>query len=408
MAELRMPKLGADMTEGRLVEWCKRPGDAVRRGDIIAVVETDKANVEIESFDDGVFGEALVAPSDRWLPVGTPLATIVAGTDDARRETSAPIPTVVPARAAATPPTSASPAGVSLPAAAAPTPSTEHLPSLATRIPSSPYARRLARDRGIAIATLHGSGPGGRVIARDVERFSPAEPVPSAASSTVLDRRARMREAIGAAMARSKREIPHYYLGTTIDLGRAMAWLSAANAARPVTERLLAGALLLKATALALRQVPELNGFHIDGAARPSKAIHIGTAIALRGGGLVAPALLDADQLPLGELMRRLQDLVQRTRAGALRGRELTDATITVTSLGDRGAESVFGVIHPPQLALVGFGRIGERPWVVDGQVVARPLVHASLAADHRATDGHTGALFLEALSAHLQEPERL
>jgi pyruvate dehydrogenase E2 component (dihydrolipoamide acetyltransferase) len=217
-----------------------------------------------------------------------------------------------------------------------------------------------------------------------------------------------MREAIAAAMARSKREIPHYYLGTTIDLGPATAWLAATNAQRPVTERLLPGALLIKATALALREVPELNGFWLNGRAERRESIHVGVAISLRGGGLVAPALLDADRRPLDELMRGLRDLVQRARAGSLRGAEMTEPTVTVTNLGERGVETVYGVIYPPQLALVGFGAAVERAWVVDGRVLARPLVNATLSADHRASDGHRGALLLEAIARLLQRPEKL
>jgi pyruvate dehydrogenase E2 component (dihydrolipoamide acetyltransferase) len=217
-----------------------------------------------------------------------------------------------------------------------------------------------------------------------------------------------MREAIAAAMSRAKREIPHYYLSTTIDFSPAAAWLEARNRGRPVTERLLYGVLLLKAVALGLRQVPELNGFWIDGRAVRSEAVHVGVAVSLRGGGLVAPALRDADRQSIDDLMRNFQDLVTRARAGSLRSSEMTDPTITVTSLGERGVEAVYGIIYPPQLALVGFGAIAERPWVVDGQVVARRLITATLSGDHRATDGHRGGLFLDAVGELLQEPEKL
>lgn len=217
-----------------------------------------------------------------------------------------------------------------------------------------------------------------------------------------------MRAAIAAAMARSKREIPHYYLSTDIDMGTALAWLAARNASRPVTERLLPVALLVKAVAGALRKVPELNGHWIDGAFRPGSGVHIGCAIALRGGGLVAPAIHDAAALDLGALMRALADLTARARAGTLRSSELADPTITVTSLGDQGADTAFGVIHPPQVAIVGFGRIRERPWAHAGVVAVRPVVTATLAADHRATDGHRGGLFLSAIERLLQSPDTL
>ena len=182
-----------------------------------------------------------------------------------------------------------------------------------------------------------------------------------------------MRAAIAAAMARSKREIPHYYLSTTIDMSAALAWLRAENEKRPMTERLLPVVLLIKAVATALRDVPELNGYWTDGAFQKSAGVHVGCAISLRGGGLVAPALHDADRKDLSTLMRELRDLAARARAGSLRSSELADSTITVTNLGDQGVDATFGIIYPPQVALVGFGRIAERPWVASGKIEARP-----------------------------------
>jgi pyruvate dehydrogenase E2 component (dihydrolipoamide acetyltransferase) len=221
------------------------------------------------------------------------------------------------------------------------------------------------------------------------------------------DRQEAMRHVIGTLMARSKREIPHYYLATSIDLGAPLGWLADTNASRPITERLLPAALLLKATALAVRDVPVMNGFWDDGFS-PSPAVHLGVAISLRGGGLVAPAIHDADQLALARLMGALRDLVQRTRAGTLRSSEMSDPTITVTNLGDQGVEEVFGVIYPPQVALVGFGKILQRPWAADSMVGVRPTVRATLAADHRVSDGHDGARFLAAIDRLLQHPEAL
>ena len=217
-----------------------------------------------------------------------------------------------------------------------------------------------------------------------------------------------MRQTIAAAMARSKREIPHFYLSTTIDMTRAMAWLNEENLKRPVPNRLLYGILLIKAVALALREVPELNTVWKDGRAVHSDAIHVGVAISLRQGGLIAPALHDADRKHLSELMGRFRDLVKRARGGSLRSSELSDPTITVTSLGEQGVESVFGVIYPPQVALVGFGKVVERPWVSDGKILPTPVITASLSADHRVSDGHRGGLFLAALDRLLREPSRL
>jgi pyruvate dehydrogenase E2 component (dihydrolipoamide acetyltransferase) len=217
-----------------------------------------------------------------------------------------------------------------------------------------------------------------------------------------------MRTVIARAMAASKREIPHYYLAADLDFSRARAFLDARNAARPVTERVLPAAVLLKATALAVRDVPELNGYWVDDAPQPSDAVHVGVAVSLREGGLVAPAIHDTDSKTLDELMAALRELVNRARSGRLRASELSDPTVTVTNLGERGAQLVHGVIYPPQVALVGFGAITDRPWAVDGLIGVRPIVTATLAADHRASDGARGARLLELIDRSLQEPEEI
>ena len=384
-----MPILGADMTAGTLIAWRKQPGDRVARGDIIAEVETEKGLIDVEVFVNGVLDRIVVEPG-ATVPTGTVLALI--------REDGA----AVAPRPAAEPPPATVPAAP-LPRAVAAAPG--------ARVRVSPLARKLAAQLGIDPTALRGSGAGGAVTREDVERAAAAPGVSAAAP--VPPARPRpdvmpMRHAIAAAMARSKREIPHYYLAHTIDLHRALAWLSEENARRPVEDRLLYGVLLVKAVALALREVSELNGRWRGDQVEPSAAIHVGVAISLRGGGLVAPALHDTDRQPLGDLMRTLRDVTQRARSGGLRSSELSDPTITVTSLGERGVETVFGIVYPPQVAIVGFGRIAERPWVVDGAVVPRPLVTATLAADHRVTDGHRGGLFLAALERLLQAPERL
>jgi pyruvate dehydrogenase E2 component (dihydrolipoyllysine-residue acetyltransferase) len=303
-------------------------------------------------------------------------------------------------------------------------------PSADEHVRSSPAARQRARELGIDLSSLHGTGPHGAIVLRDVAATAPAapptfarpapsqpspEPTPSPPSPAaprpaprVVPTASPVRDAIAAAMSRSKREIPHYYLSHTISMKRALAWLAEVNAARPIQDRILPGALLLRAVAVALWSFPELNGFWIDGAFRASEEVHLGTAIALRTGGLIAPALLDADDKSLEQLMHELQDLVARARAGRLRSSEMTSATITVTSLGDRGCETVFPVINPPQVAMVGFGAIVERPWVEAGAVVPHPTVAATLAGDHRVSDGHRGGLFLAELDHVLQEPSKL
>jgi pyruvate dehydrogenase E2 component (dihydrolipoamide acetyltransferase) len=217
-----------------------------------------------------------------------------------------------------------------------------------------------------------------------------------------------MRRAIAAAMARSNREIPHYYLATRVNMQPALRLLERINLQRPIKDRLLPATLMLKAVALALTEVPELNGYWVDDALQPKEGIHLGVAISLRQGGLVIPAIHDVDQLSLDEVMEAMHDVITRARAGRLKSSELTDGTITVTNLGDLGVETVYGVIYPPQVALVGFGKILDQAWVEDEMLGIRPVVNVTLAADHRATDGHRGGQFLAAVGKHLAEPEGL
>jgi pyruvate dehydrogenase E2 component (dihydrolipoamide acetyltransferase) len=252
----------------------------------------------------------------------------------------------------------------------------------------------------VDLATVTGTGPEGAVTRQDVEH--------AASATAPADRLAPMRKAIAAAMSLSKREIPHYYLAASVDMTPAIAWLTADNATRAVTDRVLPVVLLIKAVGLALTEVPELNGHWIDGAFRPGGGIHVGIAISLRGGGLVAPAIHDVDRRPLPAIMTDLGDLVRRARAGGLKSSELADPTITLTNLGDLGVELALGIIHPPQVALVSTGRIVERPWVVDGAVGVRSVVTLGLSVDHRVVDGHRAGLFLSAVGRRLQKPAAL
>ncbi len=375
-----MPSLGADMVAGTLTEWYRHPGDPVRRGDIIAAVDTDKGSIDVEVFEDGVV-EQLVVPEGQKVPVGTLLAII--------RAPGEAIPPPAPARTpevAPTPPERA-PGASGAPAA----------PAAESRLRASPLARRRATELGIDLGSIHGTGEGGVIRVEDVE-----------AAAAGGDRPARMRRAIAAAMSRSKREIPHFYLTRTMDAGTAMAWLAQWNATREPADRLLTAVLLLKATALALLEFPELNARWEEERLVPADGIHLGVVTALRGGGLVIPALHHANRKRLPDLMLELRDVIQRARTGTLRSSDLSEGTVTVTSLGERGADVVLGVIYPPQTALIGFGTVVERPWVVAGGVGPRPVVTASLAADHRASDGHRGSAFLAAIDRLLQMPEGL
>jgi len=392
MAEFVMPQLGADMTSGKLLRWRKNVGDRIQRGEIIADVETDKADIEVEVFATGIIERLLVRPEER-VPIGTVMAII-------QEEGKLPGVEALPI-----------PAMTEVPAAPKiPTPAVLAPPSSAEvggpRVHISPVARKLAADLGIDPVSVSGTGPGGRITMADIEQAARARK--AAPAEAMPDRAARMRQIIAAAMARSKREIPHYYLSTTIDMSRALAWLRQENLKRSVEQRIVYGVLLLKAVALALCEIPELNSIWSNGKVMQCTDVNVGVAISLRGGGLVAPALHNTDRLTIDDLMKSFSDLIQRARAGSLRSSELSDPTITVTSLGEQGVEAVFGIIYPPQVALVGFGKVTERPWSSDGQVSSRPVITATLSADHRVSDGHRGGLFLSAVDLKLQEPEKL
>lgn len=419
-----MPSLGADMEAATLIEWRVKPGDSVQRGDIVAEVQTQKGLIEIEVWESGVIDQLLVQPGVK-VPVGSVLATVrSAPAASSARAASAE---VTPGAAKPDPLMASIGSGSPVPPTAdSDTHSVSEPAAPGTRPAASPSARRLARELDVDLACVHGSGPHGAITREDVtrvaaerpkspaaspERRAPALPAASTrqpAPTPPADAASAMRSAIGAAMARSKREIPHYYLTLDLDVSRALEWLEAENQRRSVSERLLLAALLLKATALAAREFGEMNGYYVCGAFQRSESIHLGVAIALRQGGLIAPALHDVDRTSLTDLMTRLADLVKRTRGGGLRGSELSDSTLTVTNLGDQGADSVFGIIYPPQVALVGFGKMTYRPWADHGMLGIRPIVTATLAADHRVSDGHTGARFLSAIARKLEEPDKL
>ena len=394
-----MPSLGADMTEGTLLEWHMHPGDVVHRGDIVAVVDTEKSAIDVEVFEDGRV-ERLLVDEGMKVPVGTPLAVIEPVSEAAKAPARRPTPIAAPTPAPAPAPTPA-------PAAKA-THARTSKAAMGRRVSASPLARRRAAELGIDLEVVRDTGSPGVVTVADVERAAGAERVAGEQAPAEADRAASMRSAIGALMARSKREIPHYYLESVIDLHAALERLAELNAKRPVADRILPAAVLMKSAALAAREIPGMNGFFRDGAFEQQERVHLGVAVSLRGGGLIAPALHDADSLPLADLMTRMKDLVTRARSGRLRASEMSDSTITVTNLGEQGAELVHGVIYPPQVALIGFGRIVERPWAAGGMLGVRPTVTVTLAADHRVSDGHRGGLLLASIEDHLQRPEDL
>lgn len=446
MIEFHFPSLGADMDEGMLVKWLVQPGDIVHRGDIVAEVETDKGLVEVESWEEGKVTQLLVQPGRDRIPVGTTLALFAPL--EAAAVPIAPEPvSEIPTAPQLTPIPGVAVEPAMVPERAEPhlTPPIRHLAhqlgvDLASIAPSgngevtrqdvlraaearsrprvSPRARKMAEELGVDLATVSPTRPDGMVTATEVEAAAggprqeqpdaEASPRPPREMEEIPDRVEAMRTAIARSMSRSKREIPHYYLGTHIDLEATMDWIEEENASRSLDRRLLPAALLLRATALALKEAPGLNGHWIDDEYHPSQAVHLGVAVSLREGGLVAPAIHNADQMSVDQIMEALRDLVSRARTWRIRSSEMSDPTVTVTNLGDRGVETAFPVIIPPQVAIIGFGKVADKPVAVDGMVGVHPVVHATLAGDHRVTDGHTGAALLATLDRLLQEPEKL
>jgi pyruvate dehydrogenase E2 component (dihydrolipoamide acetyltransferase) len=391
--EYAMPSLGADMDEGRVIEWRVARGDTVHRGDLVAVVETEKSDIDIEIWHDGIIDEFLVDVG-QLVDVGTPIARL--RTIDSEQP-PAPSPASAPAPAPRVP-TFAPPST----AAVAPP-----IAATGTRVPASPLARRLAADRGLDLAGLHGTGPGGAVIEADVVAAS-STPAPSSRVDTTKRSTDTMRTLIAERMTTANREIPHYHLARDLDLEPLDSWLAEHNSDRPIGERILPAACFIRAVALAAASHPELNGWWIDGRFEPADSVNVAMAISLRRGGLVTPHIERADERSLDEVMAALTERVAAARTGNLRSSWMTGASITITHLGDTGADLVHGVISPPQVALVGFGRSLARPWVIDDTIVVRPIATATLAADHRATDGAIGSRFLATLAALTDHPEDL
>ncbi|MBD3791332.1 MAG: 2-oxo acid dehydrogenase subunit E2 [Campylobacterales bacterium] len=385
MSTFVMPSLGADMQSAVLMEWKVKEGDRVKKGDVIAEVETSKGVIEIEVFEEGIV-EKILVPEETEAAVGTPLA-IIRGLDEssaAEEEQSAPDmaaetkeaePSPVPIQQVSDEPVE---------------------PDEPQRVKSSPLARKKAKEAGIELSALAEGDKPVHLAQVESQKGSVTPPMGG------------MREAIAKAMSRSNAEIPHYYLSTSINMTSALRWLEEQNRNRTIEDRILPAALLIRAVVHVLREVPQLNGFWMDDQLQLSEAINPGIAIALRKEGLITPALLNAEHMDLDATMRSFTDLITRTRSGKLRSSEITQQTITITNLGDLGVERVYGVIYPPQVALVGFGRIMDTPWAEGDALSVRKVIQATLAGDHRATDGRTGGEFLNKLDQILQRPEEL
>jgi len=381
MHEFLMPSLGADMEAGTLREWRVKVGDIVKRGDIIADVETQKGIVEIEVFDSGKIEQLLIQVNDK-VPVGSPMALIQSEKEEV---VTTPQPKISPLKEK----------------------TVEKIPEKIIReqrpsvkIKASPLAKKVAEELHVDLTYIHGSGPGGAITKEDVEKASTEKEKPTVSTETI-------RQAVAAAMSKSNREIPHYYLETRIDMSVALKWLTETNKQRELKKRVLPIALLIKALAKALKEVPQLNAIW-DTELKLKEEIHIGLTISLRTGGVIIPAIHHADKKTVDEIMEIVSDIIPRARALKLRSSELADSTITMTSLGENNVETVYGVIYPPQVAIIGFGAITEQPWAENEMVGARPVLIATLAGDHRATDGQTGSRLLNSLKRNLLNPNEL
>jgi pyruvate dehydrogenase E2 component (dihydrolipoamide acetyltransferase) len=412
VAELiTMPKLGFDMAEGVLVEWAKGVGDEVTEGDILAVIETDKANVEVTSFKTGVLRAHLVEEG-AIVPVGEPIAVI--GTADEKIDLAAlgakeKVPAVEKA---------AEPAAVAAPAPAA-APVTEE----PGRVPASPVTRRMAEELGIDLTQIEGSGPGGRIVKRDIEAYlrerervpekAPPPPIPTPAYEPTLEEyRAEslspMRKTIGRRMAESKQQAPHFYVTMEVDMAAAMTLRQQLNAMLPEETKISVNDLLIKAAAVALQAFPNLNASFAGDAIHVHNLINVGVAVA-REAGLVTTVVKDCDIKSLAQIAQESQALIGRAREGRMRADDMVGGTFTISNMGMFGVEDFGAIINPPQAAILAIGALRRVPVVnEEGELGVGTRMKVTISADHRVTDGAEAAQFLQAFKAALEQPLRL
>ncbi|MDO9181088.1 MAG: dihydrolipoamide acetyltransferase family protein [Bacteriovorax sp.] len=356
---LPMPSLGADMDEGKIVEWKIKTGDSVKKNQIIASVETTKSVIDIESFREGVVMNLLKSVGD-VVHVGETIAIF-----DILGE--------------------------------------EILDQKEQRIKVSPAAKKMCEDNHIDFKQMIGTGKEGEITLQDVENKLQSTKVEKIFSGKNL------RQAIASLMSRSKKEVPHYYLKKRIHLDLLMKWQDETNRNVDPSRRLLTPVLLMKAVINSLKKYPEMNGIYKDENFAFSTNIHLGFAIAFKEGGVLVPAILDADAMSILELNAAVLDLITRARDGHLKSRELSEGTFTITNIGDLGSDEVFGIIFPPQVALIGIGHIRKEP-IIDSQDLVRAgfVVDITLSADHRVSDGILGAKFLNEIDKNLNSPSSL
>jgi len=410
-----MPKLSDAMETGKLLKWLKKEGDRVEGGEILAEIETDKADIELEAFGSGVLRKILVAPGAE-VPVGSAIA-VIAEPDEDISAVLAQTPRVAvgsPAQAREKPAAAPSPpapvqAGAPREIAAPP----------AGRVKASPLARKLAKASGIEIARITGSGPGGRIVRRDLEAYlasegapavrpTPVRPVaPVPTGPEVEDRPlSSMRRAIATRMAESKTTVPHFYLTVEVKMDRAWELREQLNQIEG-QPKVSVTDLILKAAALALQAHPEINASFTGESIRVHRRVHLGIAVALDD-GLITPVLRECDRKSLVDIAREARDLTERARGRKLKPQEITGATFTVSNLGMYGIEEFSAIINPPEGAILAVGGMVEKPVVENGEIRIGRRIRVTLSCDHRVMDGAMGARFLQTLTRFLEEPLRL
>lgn len=422
MKTLTMPSFGSDMATGTLAQWHVKVGDTVSKGDIVATIETMKGLIDMEVFDDGVI-DSLSATEGEELNIGAPIAQLrlLNENDESKNKIEKPssdtpenlqtnINAVLQNKALSNErEKSINNQGVESDSKSS---QESEITKRDKSLAISPAARKRAADLGVNWRQLsHGHGPEGAIILQDIDDAfsmtveSNAKSKPTESKPTPAEM---MRQAIAANVSRSKREIPHYYLQLDVVLDKALDCLSVYNTDLSPNKRILVNAMIYCAIARALDDFPAFNGFYNDGQYQPSETVHLGHAISLRTGGIMIAAIRDAQGLGVIELMDKLRDQVTRAREGGLRMSEVTQASVTISSIGDRGADSMQSIIFPPQVAIFGLGRPRKMPWIIDDAIVAATVVSISLAADHRVSDGHSGARLLNKINKLLQTPEKL
>ena len=422
-----MPQMGYDMQEGIVVRWIKKEGEPVARGDVLAEIETDKATVEFEAFVAGVLRK-IVAEEGVSIPVGQ-LIAVITGPDEALPEDIL-AGLGAPAQAAPTSAEHYSEAGsapaVTVPSVSAPSVSASPAqadgsasppPAASTgEVRASPIARRLARERGIDLARVTGTGPGGRIVEQDILVFgeTTAEPSPVAvvaeptapAAGERVDL-SRMRQTIARVTGDSKREVPHFYVSTDLDMTKAMELRGEVNEAVPSESRVTVNDLVVKACAMALQRYPKFNAFFRGDHLQMNADINIGIAIALDS-GLIVPGINRCQSKSLVEIATANRDLIARAHTGALRNEEYSGTTFSVSNLGMFEVEGFAAIIYPPHAAILAVGRVKEQPVVREGQVAVAQMMNATLSVDHRVADGAEAAQVLMEVKRLLENPVSL